>query len=516
MRNDAEVALVGAVAGDRGVAVCAGTGAVCVGMNGAHRTARSDGWGYLLGDEGGGYWIGAAALRTLLRRHDGRGRRGRGLEQAMLAALGGIGAPEILDWVYDAPAAVDRIAGLAPVVLAAAASGEPAAAAIVNQAGVRLGRAACAVIRRLELVCETFPLVTLGGLFRSPHATALRTPLENAVRRAAPDGVWRTPVFPAESGAALLGASLDGEAPDGFIANLRLGLDQGRQWHVGEGVGAALTGAGNCAYRGRSMTTLGARQGAAAAGVLGALLVLICATRLGGNDSVADLNLSGRWALLQVTSQIGTVPLVGERTRTTSSFALVDVAQDGAAASGVESACFTTIDYGTSVVAMEIPEAFVRSMRAVEWTATLEPDEAGTRFTRPWVTSVNGAWLADPENDPLPTQADDPRVVDQDGDGKPGLTVRIVVMGLIRGEVYVVQRDRSRLVGVVASPDAVDGLVEWTSEQAVLGASSSIFLGGAPARLDPIPERSYFRARRVDAATDCASLQGAAETLFEF
>lgn len=229
VRNDAEVALVGAVAGDRGVAVCAGTGAICVGMNGAHRTARSDGWGYLLGDEGSGYWIGAAALRTLLRRHDGRGRRGRGLEQAMLAALGGIGAPEILNWVYDAPAAVDRIAGLAPVVLAAAASGEPAAAAIVNQAGVRLGRAACAVIRKLELVCETFPLVTLGGLFRSPHATALRTPLENAVRRAAPDGMWRTPVFPAEFGAALLGASLDGEAPDGFIANLRLGLDQGRQ-----------------------------------------------------------------------------------------------------------------------------------------------------------------------------------------------------------------------------------------------------------------------------------------------
>jgi len=129
--------------------------------------------------------------------------------------------------VYDAPAAVDRIAGLAPVVLAAAASGDPAAAAIVNQAGVRLGRTACAVIRRLDLASETFPLVTLGGLFRSPHATALRTPLENAVRRAAPDGMWRTAVFPAEFGAALLGASLGGEAPDGFIDNLRLGLEQG-------------------------------------------------------------------------------------------------------------------------------------------------------------------------------------------------------------------------------------------------------------------------------------------------
>lgn len=248
--------------------------------------------------------------------------------------------------------------------------------------------------------------------------------------------------------------------------------------------------------------------------VLVVVALVVCSEVLGGDDAAADLNLTGRWAFLQVTSQIGAVPFAGERTRATSGVALVDIAQDGLVLHGVESACFTTIDYGTPLVAMEIPEAFVRSMRAVAWTVTLESAAVGARFERPWVTSVNGAQLADPENDSLPTRPDDPRVVDQDGDGKPGLTARIVVMGLIGGEVYVVQRDRSRLVGTVVSPDAVDGLIEWTSEQSVLGASSSIFLGGAAARLDPNPERSYFRARRVDNAMDCAALRDVAQGLF--
>ena len=34
---------------------------------------RSGGWGYVLGDEGSGYWIGRAALRAVLREADHRG-----------------------------------------------------------------------------------------------------------------------------------------------------------------------------------------------------------------------------------------------------------------------------------------------------------------------------------------------------------------------------------------------------------------------------------------------------------
>jgi N-acetylglucosamine kinase-like BadF-type ATPase len=71
--NDAEAALVGGVGHRHGVVLIAGTGAFAYGVNARGETGRADGWGYLLGDEGSAYWIGAEGLRAIARAHDGRG-----------------------------------------------------------------------------------------------------------------------------------------------------------------------------------------------------------------------------------------------------------------------------------------------------------------------------------------------------------------------------------------------------------------------------------------------------------
>ncbi len=250
-----------------------------------------------------------------------------------------------------------------------------------------------------------------------------------------------------------------------------------------------------------------------AAWMAAALGIVLAGASISGMPTEPDL--TGRWAILQVTSQIGAIPLVGERVRSTSSRALLDVTHAGHEVVAVESACSTTIDNGTSLVRTVIPEAFLASMPVGSWTATLEPSATGILFERPWRTTVNGVVLDDPENDPLPTDASDPRVFDQDGDGNPGLTVRVSVAGLFQGEVYVVQRDRSRLSGAVVSADRVEGLVEWTSEQSVLGASNSFFLGGAASRPDPVAEHSYFVARRVADNFTCLDVAAAGDALFE-
>src|SRR6201991_2503847 len=61
--SDAVIAHAGALNGEPGVVLIAGTGvaALAIGADGALRTA--DGWGPWLGDEGGGAWIGAGGLR---------------------------------------------------------------------------------------------------------------------------------------------------------------------------------------------------------------------------------------------------------------------------------------------------------------------------------------------------------------------------------------------------------------------------------------------------------------------
>lgn len=57
-----------------GLALVAGTGAVAMRIAGRHATTTVDGDGWLLGDEGSGFWIGRSAVRAALRMADGRGR----------------------------------------------------------------------------------------------------------------------------------------------------------------------------------------------------------------------------------------------------------------------------------------------------------------------------------------------------------------------------------------------------------------------------------------------------------
>ena len=63
--------LILAAAGvEHGIAVISGTGSVAWGRTPDGRTARAGGWGYLLGDEGSGYWVARQAVRHALELAD--------------------------------------------------------------------------------------------------------------------------------------------------------------------------------------------------------------------------------------------------------------------------------------------------------------------------------------------------------------------------------------------------------------------------------------------------------------
>ena len=51
----------------------AGTGSIAYGRNAARKFARVGGWGYIFGDEGGGFDLTRQALRAILRHEEGWG-----------------------------------------------------------------------------------------------------------------------------------------------------------------------------------------------------------------------------------------------------------------------------------------------------------------------------------------------------------------------------------------------------------------------------------------------------------
>ncbi|MFJ5302401.1 N-acetylglucosamine kinase [Streptomyces sp. NPDC088350] len=70
-----------------GLALVAGTGAVALRITDRRSTATVDGDGWLLGDDGSGFWIGRSAVRAALRMADGRGQ-GTALAVSVGRALG--------------------------------------------------------------------------------------------------------------------------------------------------------------------------------------------------------------------------------------------------------------------------------------------------------------------------------------------------------------------------------------------------------------------------------------------
>ena len=163
--NDALVALV-AGAGDRpGVVIVAGTGSIAYGRDDAGRAARAGGWGYVLGDEGGGFWIGRAALNAVVRQFEGRGPRTM-LTELALEHMSLNQPTELVHAVYAGGLHRYAIAGVAAVVQRAADAGDAVAGDIIARAATELSGAAASVIARLEMRGDQFPTLLSGGVFR--------------------------------------------------------------------------------------------------------------------------------------------------------------------------------------------------------------------------------------------------------------------------------------------------------------------------------------------------------------
>jgi glucosamine kinase len=163
--NDALVALVAGVGEQPGVVLIAGTGSIAYGVNPDGYAARSGGWGYVLGDEGSGYWIGRNALAAAVREADGRGPKTR-LTPLILAHFNLTQAPGLVREVYDKGLQRQAIAALGPIVERARDEGDVVASEILRTASMELTQAAASVIERLEMRGHAFRTVLAGGMFR--------------------------------------------------------------------------------------------------------------------------------------------------------------------------------------------------------------------------------------------------------------------------------------------------------------------------------------------------------------
>jgi len=143
-----------------------GTGSIAFGQNARGETARTGGWGYLFGDEGGAFDIVRQALRAILREHEGWGGR-TALTPALAEAASASDANQLLHIFYTPDWPRQRIAGLAEIVDRIAEDGDPVAIGVLHNAARDLALLVGSVRRQLWAEGESTRVAWVGGVFRS-------------------------------------------------------------------------------------------------------------------------------------------------------------------------------------------------------------------------------------------------------------------------------------------------------------------------------------------------------------
>lgn len=217
-------------------------------------------------------------------------------------------------------------------------------------------------------------------------------------------------------------------------------------------------------------------------------------------EAPEDASLAGRYGLVLDVGARVDLPGVGPLDAQYQSLLLVDVERraDGRVVHRHRT-CDVVIKEDMPLIEAVVPPAALQSLRARTDPVTLGPQ---------------GAYRADlgrrdigfvSSTDRMPKHRDDPAVLDPDGDGEPGVTLKLnLPVGGI--DVHFVQRDHAVLVGRVLSPDLVEGSIDVRAlEQNVLSTSPS--LPDPQVVIVPKRDQATFKLFRVDAGADCRALK---------
>jgi N-acetylmuramic acid 6-phosphate etherase len=202
--SDRDSGLAAALGHADGIAVNAGSGSSVTGRRG-DKIEKAGGWGHILGDAGGGYFLSVQALRLILREYDLR--RGEvQFTEKVLRALSLNNLDELVRWAQTADKM--ELAMLVPVVFEAAANGDTRVMEIIEEGALCLCEYTEAVASRLHLLAPK--VILLGGLFHrdSIYTHAFRRKLKKNLPDARVAAAERTP----ELGAAWLAAEMGDHA----------------------------------------------------------------------------------------------------------------------------------------------------------------------------------------------------------------------------------------------------------------------------------------------------------------
>jgi len=181
----------------------------------------------------------------------------------------------------------------------------------------------------------------------------------------------------------------------------------------------------------------------------------------------------------------------------------------------VSKTCKIVVDTGSDMMAVEISDLYIENVIPTEFDYTVTDNGHGYDMVANDVLEIRGCTLDDPATDELPKEASDPRVYDQDKDGKPGVTVDMIgdIPMMFQGEGYIAitQRMSNSYSGSTTGGE-IKGSVAWSDEQYILEYSHDILKNSGKA----VPDNaaSNFHVVKIDEDWTCEDIIANESTLF--
>ena len=216
MLSDADVALKGSTLGGYGMLIISGTGAIGAAIDKAGGKYVAGGWGYLLYDEGSGFSIGMAAIKSAVRDFE-RGVSGP-LEEAVKAHFNVNEMRATIPVIYAEGFLPSVIASLAVDVIKIAEAGDYEANRILKEAAGHLADLVFSLMQQAKGALDGAPVYVHGSILQK--CQIVRNEFERLIHERFPDTLIATPRLPAECGSLIFSAEKCGQLNDAFVQRL--------------------------------------------------------------------------------------------------------------------------------------------------------------------------------------------------------------------------------------------------------------------------------------------------------
>ncbi len=230
-------------------------------------------------------------------------------------------------------------------------------------------------------------------------------------------------------------------------------------------------------------------------------------------DTTPAKDFTGTYAEKVTISTLDKLPGVGDVETTSSYYGINTIEFVGGEYVSTSISCKSVSVAKNAAFQTIIPDIVVQCIPPLVGKLTVTDEDGTIKIDKEETVMPVGVKLADPWNDPLPTDPSDSRIWDQDGDGKPGVTIEVKASGMT-GKIYTIRKERGLWSASMDLEGNFYGLFTDKSEQKTIGADPALFNINPESKVNPDLSKSNITLTKLDGEYDCTKLIAEFDSIF--